>query len=228
MPLSSILSIQFYMGLQHSRNAARIPVTFGLGGVAVEMKLPPSTVWIGEQGQFGSNHVLHPGMMTAWPQICFKKKMYITHHTFCFKARHVEFYWGKPTVISKPVHCPPNKLCSVTPNLSTNKNAYNSKESGMNIAKLLANQTKVLLALNPVLEFKGIMKSKPISFAGPGHKHLCASILHVNITGEYEEFHIYDLDGDHFYSLQHFTFPLALSSKTLDAAISLTDVFKSS
>ncbi|KAJ9063373.1 hypothetical protein DSO57_1000700 [Entomophthora muscae] len=215
MPISSILSIQFYMGLQHSRNAAGIPVTFGLGGVAVEMKLP-STVWIGEQGQFGSKHVLHPGMMTAWPQICFKKKMYITHHTFCFKARHVEFYWGKPTVMSKPVHCPPNRLCK----------CLQFKIIWDNIVKLLANQTKVLLALNPVLEFKEIMKSKPLSFAGPGHKHLCASILHVNITGEYEEFHIYNLDGDNFYSLQHFTFPLALSSKILDAAISLTDVVK--
>ncbi|KAJ9063365.1 hypothetical protein DSO57_1000692 [Entomophthora muscae] len=156
------------MGSQQSHGAAEIPITVGLGGVAVEMKLPPSTVWNGNQGEFGSKHVLHPGMMTAWPQICFKKKMYITHHTFCFKARHVEFYWGKPTIISSSIQCPPNKLCSVTPNLSINKKAQESKPSEINIVKLLAKQIRLSLDLTPVYEFNGILKSKPLSFMGPG------------------------------------------------------------
>ncbi|KAJ9063368.1 hypothetical protein DSO57_1000695 [Entomophthora muscae] len=212
------------MGMQQSRDAVGIPITVGLGGVAVEMKLPPSTVWNGNQGEFGSKHVLHPGMMTAWPQICFKKKMYITHHTFCFKARHVEFYWGKPTIISSSIQCPPNKLCSISPNLPINIKAHISKESDMNIVQSLAKQTKISFTLNPIHRFKGIMKSKPLFFAGPAHKHLCASILHINITGEYEEFHGHTSNGKMLYDLRHFTFPLALNSKTLDAAMSLADV----
>ncbi|KAJ9063374.1 hypothetical protein DSO57_1000701 [Entomophthora muscae] len=160
------------MGSQQSHGAAEIPITVGLGGVAVEMKLP-STVWIGEQGQFGSKHVLHPGMMTAWPQICFKKEAYVTKHIFCFTAHHVEFYWGKPTIISSPIQCPPNKLCSVTPNLSINKKAQESKPSEINIVELLAKQIRLFLALYPVYEFEGILKSEPLSFMEPGNKHLC-------------------------------------------------------
>ncbi|KAJ9060995.1 hypothetical protein DSO57_1025069 [Entomophthora muscae] len=216
------------MGMQQSRDAAELPITVGLSEVVVEMKLPPNTVWSGNQGEFGSKHILNPAMLTAWPRGCFKKTAYVTEHIFCFKAHHVEFYWGKPTVVSRSVKCPPNEQCPISPNLPINLKAHTSKESDMHIVKLLANQTKVLLALNPVLEFKGIMKSKPLSFAGPGHKHLCATVLHINITGKYEEFHIHNMDSDHLYGLQHFTFPLALSSKTLDAAISLTEVGMSS
>ncbi|KAJ9063369.1 hypothetical protein DSO57_1000696 [Entomophthora muscae] len=68
------------------------------------------------------------------------------------------------------------------------------------------------------------MTSNPLSFAGPAHKNLFASILHINITGEYEEFHSHNSNGKKLNDLRHFTFPLALNSKTLDAAMSLADV----
>ncbi|KAJ9060994.1 hypothetical protein DSO57_1025068 [Entomophthora muscae] len=68
------------------------------------------------------------------------------------------------------------------------------------------------------------MTSNPLSFAGPAHKNLFASIIHINITGEYEEFHSHNSNGKKLYDLRHFTFPLALNSKTLDAAMSLADI----
>ncbi|KAJ9051359.1 hypothetical protein DSO57_1005362 [Entomophthora muscae] len=212
------------MSMQQSRDAVGIPITVGLGGVVEEMKLPPSTVWTGNQGEFGSKHILNPAMLTAWPRSCFKKTVYVTKHTFCFTAHHVGFYWRKPIVVSRSVQCPPNKLCNISPSLPITIKAHMSKLSDMHIVKLLANQTKVSFALNPVNGFKGIMKSKPLSFAGPGHKHLCATLLHINITGEYEEFYGHYSNGKRLYYLQQFTFPLALNSKTLDAAMSLADV----
>ncbi|KAJ9063370.1 hypothetical protein DSO57_1000697 [Entomophthora muscae] len=134
------------MSMQHSRDAVGIPITVGLGGLAVEMKLPPSTVWTGNQGEFGSKHILNPAMLTAWPRSCFKKTVYITSHTFCFTAHHVGFYWGKPIVVSRSVQCLPNKLCNISPNLPINIKAHISRESDTNIVQSLAKQTTISFA----------------------------------------------------------------------------------